>query len=231
MNVRKEYKGSNFVKHGNYAVETHDDKFFKIYKNLDVYKDALFRYELAASWNSDIFNVPRMLESKICDNLGYIELEFIKYKEISLLDSIYFFYDVYQYIMQIEVLDPRLEKYEMQHEYMDLFKNNDMILAHGDLHYMNIIGNYVIDWDNLSYRPQKLEIATISFIYLSIVLARTNEFERAILNVRKLFGINALEDAYKLGMKKKLISVLPNKVKSFTQCCDKINEFIILHAN
>lgn len=230
MNIRKEYKGSNFVKHGNYAVETHDDRFFKIYKNLDIYNDAVYRYELAASWNSNIFKVPQILESKICDNLGYIELEYLKYKEINLLDSIYFFNDVYQYIMQIAVLDTRLEKYEMQHEYMDLFDNANMILSHGDLTYLNTIGNYVVDWDNLSYKPLKLEIATIIFIYLSIVLARTNEFESAIVNVKKLFGIDALQDAYKLGMKKKLISVLPNKVKSFTQCCDKINEFII-HAN
>lgn len=230
MNIRKEYKGSNFVKHGNYAVETVDDRFFKIYKNLDLYKDAVFRYELAASWDSDIFKVPQMYESKICNNLGYIELEFIKYNEMSLIDSIYFFNNVYQFITQIQVADTRLEKYEMQHEYMDLFENNDMILSHGDLTYLNIIGNYVVDWDNLSYKPRKLEIATISFIYLTMVLARTNEFQSAILNVKKLFGINALLDAYKLGIKKKLISVLPNKVKSFTQCCNKINEFII-HAN
>ena len=230
MNIRKEYKGSNFVKHGNYAVETVDDRFFKIYKNLDIYKDAVFRYELAASWDSDIFKVPKMYESKICNNLGYIELEFIKYNEISLVDSIYFLNNVYQFITQIQVADTRLEQYEMQHEYMDLFENNDMILSHGDLTYLNVIGNYVVDWDNLSYKPRKLEIATISFIYLTMVLARTNEFQCAILNVKKLFGINVLEDAYKLGIKKKLISVLPNKVKSFTQCCNKINEFII-HAN
>jgi len=230
MNVRKEYKGSNFVKHGNYAVETTDNRFFKIYKNLDIYKDAVFRYKLAASWNQDIFKVPQVLESKIDGNIGYIELEYVKCKKTNIVDSIYFFKEIYQYIMQIEVLDERLKNYEMQHEYINVFENTNMILSHGDLTYMNIIGNYVIDWDNLSYKPLKLEMATLSFIYLAMVQDRTDEFQNAILNVKRLFGISVLEDAYKLGMKKKLISVLPHKVKSYTQCCDNIYEFII-HAS
>jgi thiamine kinase-like enzyme len=112
-------------------------------------------------------------------------------------------------------------------DYNNLFPCTKMTLSHGDLHRGNLLRDYYItDWDNLSYKNKRIDIAYTVFIYLSDILHDNNYCENnwkvAIDNVERLYGTESLFDAYKLGSKKIIISVKESHISSFKKTVEKI---------
>ena len=228
-NIQIKYVSSNFIKHENYSLLTNDNRFYKIYTNLNIYEDAVYRFNLAQSFENELFKVPNIIYNSLEKDTGIIELEYITpvnniLAKIDLLD---FYYKVINHIELFKDKSEHLINYELMDDYNKLFPCTKMTLSHGDLHRGNLLrDHYITDWDNLSYKNKRIDIAYTVFIYLSDILHDNNYYENnwkvAIDNVERLYGTESLFDAYKLGSKKIIISVKESHISSFKKTVEKI---------
>lgn len=228
-NIQIKYVSSNFIKHENYSLLTNDNRFYKIYKNLNIYEDSVYRFNLAQSFENELFKVPNIIYNSLEKDTGIIELEYITpvnniLAKIDLLD---FYYKVINHIELFKDKSEHLINYELMDDYNKLFPCTKMTLSHGDLHRGNLLrDHYITDWDNLSYKNKRIDIAYTVFIYLSDILHDSNYSENswktAIDNVERLYGTESLFDAYKIGSEKIIISVKESHISSFKKTVTKI---------
>lgn len=202
---------SNYWKHGNYVVWS-NEKVWKVYQNSDIYDNTVKRLNFINSYESQNFTCPRLLDNYQIENKYIIELSYQETlnEQISYFDMIDFAKNVMDEIKNIPVTSTDdFQWYELKDEYENLFETGDMILSHGDINKSNIINsNHLVDWDNLSFKNENLEIGTTCFIYLcGIYNHDIQNWDNAVSKLKNLFGNDVMEKALIVGSKKALISV------------------------
>lgn len=223
----------NYQRYGNFTIiDQQTQLVYKIYNNKEIYEMSKLRWEWAHKFLSFKFIIPKIIGTIEIDQKFAFFYKFIVQDRIDIeLYHVNHIFEIIDFFDELPISKTKIfDWYESKEIFDDIFKTDELILSHGDLHFANIIFNngelVLIDWDNFSYQNREYMISVSCLYFLCNPKIRSNK--KAVQEVIQMFtdkyGYDFHKNVLILCSKKIVLSKTDNTKKWLKQIENTVNE-------